>query len=54
MTKVGQGRVIAVELLARKLLVQYEDHRRILADEKDVLTVVRGTGRPVEAEESEE
>lgn len=53
-TKVGQGRVIAVELLARKLLVQYEDHRRILADEKDVLTVVRGTGRPVEAEESEE
>lgn len=53
-TKVGQGRVIAVELLARKLLVQYEDHRRILADEKDVLTVVRGAARPVETTESEE
>jgi cell fate regulator YaaT (PSP1 superfamily) len=53
-TKVGQGRVIAVELLARKLLVQYEDHRRILADEKDVLTVVRGAAGQVETEEPEE
>lgn len=41
-TKQGRGRVLAVELLARKLIVQYEDHRRILTDEKDVLTVVRG------------
>jgi cell fate regulator YaaT (PSP1 superfamily) len=41
-TKAGQGRVFAVELLARKLIVQYEDHRRILTDEKDILTVVRG------------
>lgn len=41
-TKQGQGRVIAVELLARKLIVQYEDHRRLLTEEKDVLTVVRG------------
>ena len=41
-TKQGQGRVVAVELLARKLLVQYEDHRRLLADEKDILAVVRG------------
>ncbi len=54
-TKVGQGRVIAVELLARKLLVQYDDHRRALADEKDVLTVVKGgVSSSPEAEEQHE
>jgi cell fate regulator YaaT (PSP1 superfamily) len=42
-TKVGRGRVFAVELLARKLVVQYEDHRRIVTDEKDVLTIVHGS-----------
>ncbi len=41
-TKTGKGRVVAVELLARKLIVQYEDSRRLLTDEKDVVTVVRG------------
>lgn len=50
-TKQGQGRVIAVELLARKLIVQYEDHRRILTEEKDVLTVVRGGSPPSEDSE---
>ena len=35
-----------VELLARKLLVQYEDHRRLLADEKDIVTVIRGGSPP--------
>jgi cell fate regulator YaaT (PSP1 superfamily) len=44
-TKQGRGKVFAVELLARKLIVQYDDHRRILTDEKDVLTIVRG-GNP--------
>jgi len=39
-TRQGQGRVIGQELLARKLLVQYEDNRQILADMADVLTVV--------------
>jgi cell fate regulator YaaT (PSP1 superfamily) len=54
-TKIGQGRVVAVELLARKLLVQYDDHRRALADEKDVLTVVRsGASGRVETDEAEE
>lgn len=48
-TKQGQGRVVAVELLARKLLVQYEDHRRHLTDEKDVLTVVRGAAKVTDA-----
>ncbi|MEX1098531.1 MAG: regulatory iron-sulfur-containing complex subunit RicT [Planctomycetales bacterium] len=48
-TKVGQGRVLAQEILARKLLVEYEDRRRVFTDEKDVLTVVKGTGRGHEA-----
>ncbi|MEX0715976.1 MAG: regulatory iron-sulfur-containing complex subunit RicT [Planctomycetaceae bacterium] len=47
-TKTGQGRVLAQELLARKLLVEYEDRRRMLTDEKDVLTVVNGHGHKPE------
>lgn len=39
-TKQGQGKVIAQEILARKLLVQYEDHRQILTEERDILTVI--------------
>jgi cell fate regulator YaaT (PSP1 superfamily) len=39
-TRQGQGKVIGQEILARKLLVQYEDSRQILADLADVLTVV--------------
>ncbi len=39
-TRQGQGKVVGQEILARKLLVQYEDSRQILADLADVLTVV--------------
>lgn len=39
-TKQGTGRVLGVELLARKLMVGYEGHRNIMTDEKDILTVV--------------
>jgi cell fate regulator YaaT (PSP1 superfamily) len=39
-TRQGQGKVVGQEILARKLLVQYEDNRQILADLADVLTVV--------------
>jgi cell fate regulator YaaT (PSP1 superfamily) len=51
-TKQGRGKVFAVELLARKLIVQYEDHRRIVTDEKDVLTVVRGGNPEPEREDA--
>ncbi len=40
MTRDGKGRVLAQEILARKLLVAFEDDRRILVDAADVLTVV--------------
>ncbi|MBL8851508.1 MAG: hypothetical protein JNG89_17625 [Planctomycetaceae bacterium] len=46
MTREGQGRVIAQEVLARKVLVKFDDDRRLLVDEKDVLTVVGGGGAP--------
>ncbi|MCL4104735.1 UNVERIFIED_CONTAM: hypothetical protein GTU68_034174 [Idotea baltica] len=39
-TKDGQGKVIAQELLARKLLVSYPDGRRMMTDESDIVTVV--------------
>lgn len=45
LTKRGQGRVLAVELLARKILVQFEDQRRTLIEESDVVSVVRNSGR---------
>jgi len=39
-TKEGQGRVLSQELLSRQLLVSYEDGRRVLTGEKDIVTVV--------------
>ena len=39
-TRQGQGKVVGQEILARKLLILYEDSRQILADLADVLTVV--------------
>lgn len=45
-TKEGQGKVIAQEILARKVLVSYEDRRRMMVSEADVLTVVKGSSKP--------
>ena len=42
-TKEGQGKVIAQEILARKVLVVMEGNRRVMTDERDILTVVKGT-----------
>jgi cell fate regulator YaaT (PSP1 superfamily) len=41
-TKEGSGKVLGQEILARKVLVLYEGNRRVLIDESDVLTVVKG------------
>ncbi|MEX2121277.1 MAG: regulatory iron-sulfur-containing complex subunit RicT [Pirellulales bacterium] len=44
-TSGGRARVLAHEILASQLLVETEDHRRVLIDAGDVLTVVgRGPG----------
>ncbi|MCA9035248.1 MAG: hypothetical protein KDA91_08965 [Planctomycetaceae bacterium] len=55
-TKAGQARVIGQELLARKLLVSYEDGRRIMTDESDIVTVISrgGKGRKNPRQEQEQ
>ena len=42
-TRCDAGRVLAQEILAKKVLVNYEDNRRVMVDAKDVLTVVSGS-----------
>ena len=50
-TNEGQGRVLAQEILARKVLVRFDDDRRLMIDEKDVLSVVGG-GKGGKSQES--
>jgi cell fate regulator YaaT (PSP1 superfamily) len=38
LTKKGQGKVLAQEILARKLLVEFEDGRRIVVAAAEILT----------------
>ena len=40
-TNQGKGRVLAQEILASQVLVEMEDHRRILVSGSDVLTVLK-------------
>lgn len=42
-TRQGQGRVIAQEVLARKVLVRFEDHRQVMTDANDIMTVVQSS-----------
>ena len=43
LTDKGRARVLAQEILAGQLLVETEDHRRVLIDAGDVLTVLSGS-----------
>jgi cell fate regulator YaaT (PSP1 superfamily) len=49
-TRKGQGKVLAQEILARKLLVEFEDGRRVLVAADEVLTRLGGPGGPGGAE----
>ena len=53
-TREGQGRVLAQELLSRQLMVAYEDGRRVLTGENEIVTVVskgkRGHGQKGDSE----
>ena len=40
----GQGRVLAQEILARKLLVEFEDGRRLVINADEILTVIGSKG----------
>ena len=44
-TKDGQGRVLSQELLSRQLLVKYEDGRRVLIHQNNIVTVVSKENR---------
>jgi cell fate regulator YaaT (PSP1 superfamily) len=44
-TRIGQGKVVAQEILARKILVRYEGPRDVLTEEREVLTVIKSGGR---------
>jgi cell fate regulator YaaT (PSP1 superfamily) len=46
-TAKGRGRVVAQEILAQKLVVEFEDHRRIIVSPADVLSVERPKGRAI-------
>lgn len=53
-TKAGQGRVLSQEILARKVMIGYEDSRRVLTDAKDVLTVISNKGPRPKSSHSDE
>lgn len=42
-TKEGQGRVIGQEILARKVIVVYENNRRTMVDQNEIVTVVKAS-----------
>ncbi len=40
----GPGKVVGQDILAEQLLVEMEDHRRVLIPAADILTVIRDKG----------
>jgi cell fate regulator YaaT (PSP1 superfamily) len=44
-TNNGRGRVVGQEILAEQVLVEMEDHRRMLIHVSEVLTVLKRPGR---------
>jgi cell fate regulator YaaT (PSP1 superfamily) len=47
----GQGRVLALEILARKVVVELEDRRKIVIAEEEILGVEKEKPRPVKDED---
>jgi cell fate regulator YaaT (PSP1 superfamily) len=45
-TAKGRGRVLAQEIMAQKLVVEFEDHRRIIVDVGEIQCVEAPKGRP--------
>jgi len=43
-TKAGQGRVVSQEILARKVMIAYDESRRVMVDVSEVLTVISTKG----------
>lgn len=45
-TALGQGRVLAQEILAGKLVIEFEDHRRVVIHRQEILGVEKSGRRP--------
>jgi cell fate regulator YaaT (PSP1 superfamily) len=52
-THQGQGRVLALEVLAQKVVVEFEDRRRILVGPEEILGVERSKARPLKDEDDD-
>ena len=52
-TQRGQGRVLAQEILAQKVVVELEDHRRIVVGRDDILGVEKSKSRPTQDEDDD-
>jgi cell fate regulator YaaT (PSP1 superfamily) len=45
-TEKGQGRILALEVLAQKLVIELDDHRRIVIGHEELLGVEKSSPRP--------
>ena len=52
-TQRGQGRVLAQEILAQKIVVELEDHRRVVVGKAEVLGVEKPKSRPTRDEDDD-
>jgi cell fate regulator YaaT (PSP1 superfamily) len=49
----GQGRVLALEVLAQKVVVEFEDRRRIVVGRNEILGVEKSRTRPLKNEDDD-
>ncbi len=52
-TRRGQGRVIALEVLAQKVVVEFEDRRRTIVGRDEILGVEKSKNRPLKDEDDD-
>src|SRR3954463_4288483 len=52
-TRRGQGRVLALEVLAQKVVVEFEDRRRIVVRHDEILGVEKSKARPLTEEDDD-
>lgn len=51
-TERGRGRIVALEILARKVVVEFEDHRRAIVDPLEILGIEK-KAKPIRDEDDE-
>jgi cell fate regulator YaaT (PSP1 superfamily) len=53
LTSRGRGRVLALEVLAQKVVVEFEDRRRIVVNRDEILRVEESKSRPLKDEDDD-